>query len=346
MEVFNPISVEIGRNLRGMSQSDLSKHDKTTINQSSISKIEKGELQPSEETIREFADALNFPKSFFYINFDKISALSFHAFRKKAGVPNKYITRLQSEMTLKSYHQHIIHSVLNLEKTNEFTDFKGLKPNDAAKKFRDLCNISQIEPIDNLTNLVESLGIDLFLIDFIDAEIDGVTSNTLSEFKAIFINKHQPSDRYRFSLAHELGHYLLHSNELESTPEMEQEANEFASELLMPENGIKEYLKTTNLNDYANLKKTWKVSMAALIFRAKILKCIDEKESINLWKKMSMYGYRKVEPFPIKEEIPQRINRLLHEIALKNDNEKIYEFLNIYKDDFMKFYPNFEKIEG
>ena len=61
---------------------------------------------------------------------------------------------------------------------------------------------------------------------------------------------------------------------------------------------------------------------------------------------MSMYGYRKVEPFPIKEEIPQRINRLLHEIALKNDNEKIYEFLNIYKDDFMKFYPNFEKIEG
>ncbi|MBK7012326.1 MAG: ImmA/IrrE family metallo-endopeptidase [Xanthomonadales bacterium] len=43
----------------------------------------------------------------------------------------------------------------------------------------------------------------------------------------IFINKDVPGDRWRFTLAHELAHLVMHDI---PKPDMEDEADEFASE--------------------------------------------------------------------------------------------------------------------
>ena len=67
----------------------------------------------------------------------------------------------------------------------------------------------------------------------------------------VWVSEHEPWERRRFSIAHEVGHYLLHAGEvpdgvfcraadLRPDPECperlrEREANRFAAELLMPE---------------------------------------------------------------------------------------------------------------
>jgi Zn-dependent peptidase ImmA (M78 family) len=84
--------------------------------------------------------------------------------------------------------------------------------------------------------------------------------------------------RQRFTMAHELGHYILHrhrmvNNVIEDTtmyrsnfPDaLEREANQFATAVLMPLEQLKEdYAKTNNLNVLA---KKWQVSPAAMRIR-------------------------------------------------------------------------------
>ena len=50
MGTFNPDMLKIARDLRGMSQTELVQNMKN-ITQAALSKIEKGDLKPSEETI-------------------------------------------------------------------------------------------------------------------------------------------------------------------------------------------------------------------------------------------------------------------------------------------------------
>jgi len=99
--------------------------------------------------------------------------------------------------------------------------------------------------------------------------------------------------RQRFTIAHEIGHYLLHRfehdvffnktgskklyrNEDSTTgkDQMEIEANAFAAALLMPEARVKKEMKTIQFDMgsddweiFKKLAKTFKVSNQAMMFR-------------------------------------------------------------------------------
>jgi len=110
-----------------------------------------------------------------------------------------------------------------------------------------------------------------------------------------FVDLSMPGDRLRFSLCHELGHIIMHRRYLE--PDMEEQANEFAAEFLMPSKDI--VFDDFSLASFAGLKQYWRVSMAALISRAgptRGLGLISRRDETRLWKKMSAAGYRKREP--------------------------------------------------
>jgi Zn-dependent peptidase ImmA (M78 family) len=98
------------------------------------------------------------------------------------------------------------------------------------------------------------------------------------DLKVIGVNYHQPKVRQRFSVAHELGHYLLGHKEFdvggthvdEATPSyldpelrQEREANEFAAELLMPAELLKRDVEKYGL-DAARLARIYEVSEQAL----------------------------------------------------------------------------------
>lgn len=346
MNKFIPECLENIRKYRGLSQTALASAIKEAgikgVNQSAVSKFEKGELLPSEEALKSIAEVLDFPIRAFYRHLKTSSVISTHAYRKSSAIKQKELYKIHAEMEMKAYFQQTLNERLKVEKKYDFSIFKGLDVVEASKKFRQLVGEPSNTPIKNLTKLIESVGIDIFLIE---TNVDGVTLNYGDNYRAIFIGSKQPADRYRFSLAHELGHYLLHSDLIDTTKEMEDEANDFAAELLMPEEGINKYLSTMNLNDFAKLKKEWRVSMGALIFRAKTLGCINKNQSTELWKQMSIKGFRKKEPVSIAMEKPKRVNQFLFDISKEVNKQKIHEVLGLSRDDFISFYPNYEDLD-
>lgn len=89
----------------------------------------------------------------------------------------------------------------------------------------------------------------------------------------IFIEDSEPSVRKKFTIAHEIGHFLLHEgakNRLEKVnydddeSEDETEANYFAASLLMPEKMVKDALKEMSFDE---MVEYFNVSRTALINR-------------------------------------------------------------------------------
>lgn len=102
----------------------------------------------------------------------------------------------------------------------------------------------------------------------IPMDIDGVCADLKVRGKKtrIYVNSEKPPKRQRFTLAHEIGHVIIpwHTgtvfdltvlNESDCSVkywEMEQEANSFATELLMPSNWVKQQINT-NLENISKL---------------------------------------------------------------------------------------------
>ena len=111
--------------------------------------------------------------------------------------------------------------------------------------------------------------------------------------------------RIHFDIAHELGHILLHgwSEDIETLSreefrEIEQQAHSFAGAFLLPRDTFLEDLGVygNSIDYYCELKKKWKVSIAAMIRRAYNLEAISQFTYQQLMRTMQKRGIRKVEP--------------------------------------------------
>jgi hypothetical protein len=94
----------------------------------------------------------------------------------------------------------------------------------------------------------------------------------------VFLIDHKGStSRLRFGAAHELGHLVMHADVVAGSPELERQANRFASAFLLPrETFLPECPRRLNWPHFYELKRRWKVSVAALVRRAYDLECISE----------------------------------------------------------------------
>ena len=100
---------------------------------------------------------------------------------------------------------------------------------------------------------VESIAVDLLglCVDELPLDVSGLL---LPVERQIYVNADEPPQRRRFTLAHELGHWVCQCLEGKAAPVycraadvapdadrvLEREANVFAAELLMPEDQVRE----------------------------------------------------------------------------------------------------------
>jgi Zn-dependent peptidase ImmA (M78 family) len=197
-------------------------------------------------------------------------------------------------------------------------------------------------PLPNLTDLCERAGI---LVVWCDLEkgIDGVSMTVRDLPPCIFLNRHVPPDRMRFSLAHELGHAIMHRI---PTDHIEDEANAFASELLLPEKALQRALigHRVSLELLARMKAYWRVSMASILYRMGQLGIITRHQSEYMWKKLSALGWRTREPqetdFPYEE--PTVFPKLLrlHSEDLEYDLVGLQALLHTSTEDLLHIYGN------
>src|ERR1700734_2992321 len=103
-------------------------------------------------------------------------------------------------------------------------------------------------PLQSVVENIESAGGIVVLARFGTNLIDGLSFRVEGVPPLFFMNKDVPGDRFRFSLAHELGHMVMHSIP-DDDEKMESEAHRFAAAFLMPASEIKPYLAAAKINN-------------------------------------------------------------------------------------------------
>lgn len=323
---FNFFLLVIARQARGLSQGALSQ--KIKITQSYLSKIEHGLIMPNEDVVKKLSHALDFPISYFYqpdrIYGQPLSVHSSSMFKKPVFMARKMQNVRESIMdTINAENNHRIMSIsrlMNGVSWNEpelplpyydIDEYEG-DTHEIAASVRRTWRIPR-GPIHNLTEYIERAGVLVIWCDFNGAAIDGMTLQVSNKMipVSILLNHTQPADRMRFTLAHELGHIVMHSI---VTPEMEKQAHEFASAFLMPpEDIVHDFGSRVTLMRLAMLKPKWKVSIQALIMSAYSTGIIDKDQNTSLWKQISARNIRRQEPasldFP--HEIPTIFPKIL-----------------------------------
>ncbi|MEE1655776.1 ImmA/IrrE family metallo-endopeptidase [Microvirga sp. CF3062] len=139
----------------------------------------------------------------------------------------------------------------------------------------------------NIEGLIRSFGVSLDKKAVLHPEIAGQIERVDGDRFHVAVNVNDHYYRQRFTMAHELGHYLMHRDLLgEGTddnrayrsidagkfhntsilPQHETEANRFAANLLMPAHLVKRYFYELN-GELERLSKIFQVSSEAMRHR-------------------------------------------------------------------------------
>lgn len=324
MPAFNREMLALARESRGLTQSQLAA--KLGISQAEISKFENGLRIPSEKQTERMADVLGYTVDFFYLN-EAIRSFGsqcvYHRKRKSATdtklaqlLAMVNVKRIQVKHLLKSVDAKPVHSFPRLD-LDEYAD-----PAEVARALRTLWQLPP-GPVNNLIRAIEDAGGVVIQCDFGTTKVDAISQWIPGQPSPIFlINDSIPTDRMRFTLAHELGHICMHAM---PTNNMEREADQFAAEFLMPAKDIRPHLFRIDVPTLASMKPYWRVSMAALLYRAAELNAIDERRKSYLWFRMGQAGYRTYEPVEIPPENPSLLRELLeiHKTTLGYGDDEI-----------------------
>ncbi|UNK28098.1 XRE family transcriptional regulator [Serratia plymuthica] len=337
-----PEMIELRRKMLGMSQKDLA--HRVALSQGTLSKIEQGLKSATEDQIRSIAEALNCPVEFFMMS-ERLYGGPISAnpmYRKKASVSMKVLDKLVAEVNVRIAHLRKLLQFVEFEPEYElpYYDPEDYEENieQIARNVRTAWHIPR-GPIKNLVEVLERAGIIIIDCDMEDTGLSGLSYKVAGLPPLIFINKNQPVDRYRFTLAHELGHLVMHRA---PTPTMEDEANAFAAELLMPASDIYNDLRNISIEKAAALKPFWRTSMAALFYRAKTLKAITAGQSDWIWRQMSIKRYKIDEPvkLDVNEETPTLLNAIIDHTKdeLGYDQNELASIFNLFLPEIMRLY--------
>ena len=165
----------------------------------------------------------------------------------------------------------------------DIPDWPLVNPEQAAVGLRQLWDLGS-GPLPNLIHLLEARGVRVFSLVEECRTLDGL-SFWYETTPYVFLNTTKPAARSRMSVAHELGHLLLHGTEVPSGHRRtETEANRFASSFLMPRDRILASISSTStLEALEEHARVWNVSIQALVYR------IHEVELISDWRYRSLF---------------------------------------------------------
>jgi Zn-dependent peptidase ImmA (M78 family) len=135
------------------------------------------------------------------------------------------------------------------------------------------------DPVVPIYDVAESKGLSVRTIDMPD-ELKGVSGFLDPDEKVIYVSADDIPTRQLFTVAHELGHYVLEHDpetygvllrfpELNGGEPVEQEANCFAANLLVPRHMLKEVMRKHSLSkdDIGLLAPLFGVSTTVMRYR-------------------------------------------------------------------------------
>lgn len=166
-------------------------------------------------------------------------------------------------------------------------------------KFIDIVKKHIGPPID-LKNIVEDMGLELDMDATLDDQISGELERMANGEFRISANGEHSLKRKRFTVAHELGHYMLHAHLIGEGVDdnrayrsdragnfhnraikrrHETEANRFAAQLLMPQKMVRK--RATPGTSISSLAEIFEVSEEAMQIRLRTLKIGHDDQNVT-----------------------------------------------------------------
>lgn len=265
---FEPARLTQARVRAGMSKTELAAT--VGVSAAAVGQYEAGVNSPRQDVIAELAKALEVRPDFFAVGRPLARLDNVHAhFRslRSARVSDRQkalaTASLVWELTF-ALERHV-----KLPDVDLPTVGSGSSPAEAAAMLRQHWTLPD-GPVKHLVATAESHGIVVALRP--QGEIDAVDAfSVVIVDRPIVITTPRRTEnvfRHRFSIAHELGHLLLHADSTEYSATAEREADEFAAAFLTPAASMDAALpQRLDLAALDRLGRTWGVSPHSLILR-------------------------------------------------------------------------------
>ncbi|WP_228002379.1 helix-turn-helix domain-containing protein [Nocardia australiensis] len=298
-----------------------------------VASWESGAKRPSAAAVAQLALGLGVDPSFFVIRPDDVASLS--------CTPHFRSLRSTSQLARDqafAYGQLAVDISSCLERHVEFpeTDLPSFPvdvehddddgPERAARLIRQQWNFGD-GPAGHLIRTLENHGVLVVFSPDQAADVDAYSFD--SRLRPVVVLNPIKRDYYRqrFDVAHELGHLLMHTDAEPGGRIVENQANRFASELLMPADLIRQVLPTSMggsaWRDLRQLKEHWGVSIQALLYRARSLGVLSDVSYRNAMATISARGWRRDEPASIKVmEQPSLLPRAVELLNSEGIGEK------------------------
>ncbi len=313
---INPKQITFARVRRRLTKAQLAKE--LGVTSRSIQNYETGASTPDLEIINRIAKVLRFPEQFFFMEEDMPEI-------KEHAVSFRKLSKMTDGMKACTFAAGAIAVNINRWMEERFSlpqtdlpDLSDLNPEEDAATLRRVWGLGNA-PIPNMVHLLESKGIRVFSLTEETREVDAFC--TWYEGKPfVFLNTIKSAERSRFDSAHELGHlvrdvYTMQHGQAHG-PEMERQADAFASAFLMPKESVEANQPPAFTIKYLmRLKRYWGVSLAALAYRFNSLGLVSEWNYRHVCIEIAKSGYRTNEPEPMERENSQlliKVFEILH----------------------------------
>ncbi len=265
--------IERARNAAGLSLRELGHI--LGISHTAVRKYEKENLMPSSKQLLQLAKAVGVRTDYFFRPVEvKIEGIEY---RKRSNITQKVLKRITSDVYEQAERWE---ELLGLYPQQPIPDFALLDELPAivadgeaiesiAEQMRHAWELG-LNPISDLIDTLESRGI-MVIVSPIDAgkKFDGL-AGTIGDKPIVVVSAEWSGDRQRFTLAHELGHLVLHGRLPEGMKE-EAACNHFAGAFLLPKSAVLDafgsHRRAIDLNELSMLKEEFGLSMSSILYR-------------------------------------------------------------------------------
>ncbi len=299
---FSGARLRVARSFHGLTQRELA--DKVSVANSLIAAFENGVKQPSDEIREALCATLRVEEPYFDVAHTDEFQEAESNFRRRITASGKTKRQVLARATMFG---------MVIDRLRTFGEFPPFNfPSFPAKTLGDVEGIAERcryhwglgidAPIGDVASVAENAGAVILNVDIGTAEkVDAFSRFGQNSVIVLNTEKDSPS-RTLFSLAHEIGHGVLHQHASARSMPLdlkETEADYFAGAFLLPRDAFAADFLANRALDWEGLldmKRYWRVSLQAMLHRAHQLRLIDAAEYRLRFKKLSVWGWRKEEP--------------------------------------------------
>lgn len=298
-----PDRIRIARHLRGMTQREVVEAMGGAVSAPAVSQIEAGKVRPSPSTVEALAVALEVPPGFFSAQWPESTSATFFRDLRSTSVRERRRAAAQTLLLsdfITALAQRVRLPEVDVPQVPIPRGAARAEIEQAAQTARRAWGLGD-EPIAHVVRELERHGVAVARLTIGHQSVDAFSIWTPTH--PLVLLSDDKSDNYvrsRFDAAHELGHLIMHREAEPGTKEVEGQAHDFAASLLLPEPAARELLPDRldpgGWACLAELKRTWGISMAALLYRARALRVLSPDAYQAAMRYMSARGWRKQEP--------------------------------------------------